>query len=184
MTTVPDLDELRGRYTLDTEAICSYELGGGGGDAALPPRVPGDVEADLRAELAKMQGVILSIHEGLLAQLEAGGRELPDMFAVYSDAMQRLADVHESYSQHIHVAFSHLALQLFVSKKLVLFLREARARPGTRLLSFVDGFLSPLVHLARYSVLFTAVAGVEEDHPLLGAVALAGPTLAKCLHAG
>ena len=67
VTTVPDLDELRGRYTLDTEAICSYELGGGGGDAALPPRVPGDVEADLRAELAKMQGVILSIHERLAA---------------------------------------------------------------------------------------------------------------------
>jgi hypothetical protein len=29
--------------------------------------VPGDVEADLRAELAKMQGVILSIHERLAA---------------------------------------------------------------------------------------------------------------------
>ena len=44
MTTVPDLDALRGRYTLDTEAICSYELeeggaGGAGGAELLPSTV-------------------------------------------------------------------------------------------------------------------------------------------------
>ena len=70
VTTVPDLDALRGRYTLDTEAICSYELGGGGGAGGaelLPSTVSTPVEAELRAELSKIQGVILSLHERLAA---------------------------------------------------------------------------------------------------------------------
>lgn len=68
VTTIPELDPLRGRYTLDTEAICSYELGGGSaGDDSIPPNLPVPVETELRNELHKVQGVILSLHERLLA---------------------------------------------------------------------------------------------------------------------
>ena len=76
--TVPELEPVRGYYTLDTDAICSYELAAPPGEAqtyelAAPPgeahdrSVAPSVEAELRAELHKVQGVILSLHERLLA---------------------------------------------------------------------------------------------------------------------
>ena len=72
MTTGPALDALRGRYTLDTEAISSYELGAAGGGEAPPLALPTTAEQELRTELHKVQGVILSLHERLLA-VEARG---------------------------------------------------------------------------------------------------------------
>lgn len=73
VTTVPALDALRGRYTLDTEAISSYELGVAGAEAP-PLSLPVPVEQELRTELRKVQGVILSLHERLSAVEARGGR--------------------------------------------------------------------------------------------------------------
>mmetsp|Transcript_23551 Transcript_23551/g.72729 ORF Transcript_23551/g.72729 Transcript_23551/m.72729 type:complete len:165 (-) Transcript_23551:387-881(-) len=72
LTTRPELDSFRGRYTLDTNAICSYELGGGGNAQEDMHVLNGSVETELRTELHKIQGVILSMHERLLALETAG----------------------------------------------------------------------------------------------------------------
>lgn len=52
-------------YTLDTDAITSYELGSAGDDPDSFAKRLARVETDLTAELRKVQGVVLALHERL-----------------------------------------------------------------------------------------------------------------------